>query len=252
MKNISKFLSHLKSFDDNRCQHSNELRRTFDRKEYAEIIAKCFAPCAQAILSGHFRIVYISGGIEQVRKIYPTAIELYYHEEGEGRFKDPIMYHTDDRKNAEHRKKVNKQEYFKDRGIQGLPYFPMGSLNPHTSGIDITFENSEEKYRASFLIRQYRVEYENGIFLDVVNSTDIYDDLLVNGISLCDTDWMEWIDGKKGCEVLRRWRRNVPAYNVNDSSPQNWKKVEAKGENTFSSGKTTFEKCPFNWQFYRK
>ena len=28
--------------------------------------------------------------------------------------------------------------------------------------------------------------------------------------------------------------------------------AEAKGENTFSSGKTTFEKCPFNWQFYRK
>lgn len=252
MKNLSTLLLHLKSFDDDRSQRLEELRRISDRKEYAEIIAKCFTSCAQAILSGHFRVTYTSGGIEQVRKIYPTAIELYYHEEGEGRFKDPIMYHTDDRKIADHRKKVRKQEYLKDRNIPELPYFPMGNLNPHTSGIDITFENPEEKYRASFLIRQYRVEYESGISLDVVNSTDIYEDLLVNGISVGDADGMEWIDGKIDCEVQRRWRRNVPAYDVNDSLPENWRKVEAKGDNTFSSGKSTFAKCPFDWQFYRK
>ena len=71
MKNISTLLLHLKSFDDNRSQHSKELRCASDRKEYAEIIAKCFTSCAQAILSGHFRVAYTSGGMEQVRKIYP-------------------------------------------------------------------------------------------------------------------------------------------------------------------------------------
>ena len=258
MKNLDIFLAHLREFEKNRQRHKDDLERIKDldqasgRKEYAEIIADCFIPCAQAILSGHFRVVNNIDGNELARLIYPTAIELYYHEEGDGRFKDPIMYHTDDRKNAEHRKNIKQPEYFKERRIQGLPYFPIGNMNPHTSGIDITFENPVERYRASFLIRKYMIQYESGTRRTVVNSTDLYDDLLINGISINGTDCLEWIDVNNACEVSRGWRQNVPSYNVTDPLPENWFKIEAEGVGTFQSGKARFAKCPFDWQFYRK
>ena len=40
---------------------------------------------------------------------------------------------------------------------ENVPYFPKaGSLHPHRSGVDVTFENEDKEYRASFLIRAYR------------------------------------------------------------------------------------------------
>ena len=253
MKNSAKLLSHLSMFETNRLLRKDDLRHAATREEYAEIIADCFTPCAQAILAGHFRVVNKEEGKEIARVIYPTALELYYHEEGVGGFKDPIMYHTDDRKIAEHRKKKKPQEYFLIRGIKGLPYYPVGNENPHTSGIDITFENPFHRYRASFLIRKYEVVYESGVKLPVDNSTEIYDDMLLNGIPMNDADWVEWIDGDVAVkEIQRGWRQNVPAYDVSDPAPENWKKIEATGVNTFSSSGVRYKKCPFDWQFSKK
>lgn len=43
-----------------------------------------------------------------------------------------------------------------------VPYFPVvGTFYPHESGVDVTFENKDEQYRASFLIRAYKYE-KNG------------------------------------------------------------------------------------------
>lgn len=63
--------------------------------------------------------------VNGVRRIYPLEIEFYYHEEGDDGLKDPVMYHTNDHENKQ------------------LDYYPLGSLNCHVSGIDITFENEE-------------------------------------------------------------------------------------------------------------
>ena len=253
MKNSAQLLSHLRMFEDCRLSREEDLKNASTREEYAEIIAGCFTRCAKAILAGHFRVVNEVEGLEIVREIYPTALELYYHEEGVGGFKDPIMYHTNDRKIADHRKKKKPEEYFLDRGIQGLPYYPFGSENPHTSGIDFTFENPSKHYRASFLIRKYDVVYESGVKLHIDNSTEIYDDMLLNGIPMNDADWVEWIDGAEVVkEIKRGWRQNVPAYDVSDPAPEKWKKVEATGDGTFSSGGVYCKKCPFNWQFSKK
>ena len=162
MKNSAKLLSHLRMFEENRQAREADLKKATSRENYAEVIADCFTPCAQAILAGYFKVVNTAEGNELIREIHPTALELYYHEEGEGGFKDPIMYHTNDRKIAEHRRKKKPEEYFKKRGIPGLPYFPFGNENPLTSGIDITFENPLAQYRASFLIREYELICELG------------------------------------------------------------------------------------------
>ena len=71
--------------------------------------------------------------------IYLHEIEFYYHSENEAEstIHDWAMYH---------------------RG-SNIEYFPVGSLHPHKSGIDVTFER-KGSYRASFLIRKYRIGKE--------------------------------------------------------------------------------------------
>ena len=213
--------------------------------QFSEAIAFCFEPCAERILAGHFRVSNTEGEKTLARIIKPIAIELYFHEEGEGRFKDPIMYHTNDRK------VWNKASYFKDRGIEELPYYPIGSLNPHTSGIDVTFENAKERYRASFLIREYKVTYENGKEAIVKNSTDIYDDMLLNGIPLDNADWVEWCDGVGKVEIDRGWRRNVPDFIPKRDEPGKWE-PNSDDYDSFATAKGRFLKCQFNWQFRAK
>lgn len=233
MKEKEILISHLLLFEEKR-------KKGFDvapsqRQEYAEAIAKCFMPCAQHILAGCFKVY--NGYTNRI--VRPTAIELYYHEEGAGGFKDPIMYHTQDR----------KAQYLTSRGITMLPYFPVGSINPHTSGIDITFENPLAQYRASFLIREYELFCDDGSPIQVKNSTDIYDDMLINGITLDDADWIEWCEGKvlPVDMIERKWRRNVAEY-VECGGV--WKKNDSVADrDSFSISGARYVKCPFNWQF---
>ena len=132
-----------------------------DEKEKLSHLSSQFEAIAKdVLLGGCFEI-------NGVRRIYPLEIEFYYHEEGENGLKDPVMYHT-----ADHDGKM-------------LDYYPLGSLNCHISGMDVTFENQEKQYRASFLIRKYRVcEYESGEWVEKKEcekrSTYIYEDMFMN------------------------------------------------------------------------
>ena len=245
MENIKGLISILKLFESRWEQQYVLFPDGSKRMQFSEAIAMCFEPCAEKILAGCFRVENREEDETRIRFIRPTAIELYYHEEGEGRFKDPIMYHTNDRKSW------TKANYFKERGIVGLPYYPIGSLNPHTSGIDITFENPKRQYRASFLIREYEVEYETGKKLPIKNSTEIYDDLLLNGITLDRADWIKWCDGGEKVTVVRTWRKNVPNFRPKPDEPGKWE-PDPEGHETFATAKGRFAKCPFNWQFRKK
>ena len=56
--------------------------------EKLEVVSKQFSEVATKIFnSGCFEV-------NGCRRIYPTDIEFYYHEEVEGGLLDPIMYHT--------------------------------------------------------------------------------------------------------------------------------------------------------------
>jgi hypothetical protein len=158
-----------------------EILNEFDKRKdewkgewNVEAIAKCFEPCAKEILCNGYFLVNNEYIIDL------GAIELYYHEEN-GTIKDHIMYHTN-----EHLPK-NYKEVIKYKG--GYPYFKLGSFNLHTSGVDVTFENQNKKYRASFLIRSYRVlkkENEEDVKSLVMPfdacSTHIFDDMFYSGI----------------------------------------------------------------------
>ena len=145
-----------------------------DEKEKLSHLSSQFEAIAKdVLLGGCFEI-------NGVRRIYPLEIEFYYHEEGENGLKDPVMYHT-----ADHEGKM-------------LDYYPLGSLNCHISGMDVTFENQEKQYRASFLIRKYRVcEYESGEWVEKKEcekrSTYIYEDMFMN-IPLSDGINVKWVN----------------------------------------------------------
>ena len=103
----------------------------------------------------------IYGGYIRVRNdyaIFINTVEFYYHEE-EGSIKDDIVYHRNGR-----------WEWDSQDG-NSLPYFPAMTLHAHSSGIDITFEDSEKHYRASALIRKYVVyDIKNKKFVKIDTS----------------------------------------------------------------------------------
>lgn len=163
--------------------------------EKEEELSRQFEHLARKLLTGGYFL------INGIRRIYLETIEFYYHEETENGLKDPIMYHTCDRAK---------------RG--DLPYFPMGSFNCHDAGIDITFENPDRQYRASFLIRGYRVEALLGRTWAVTKeletrSTYIYDDMLM-GLALNTPMTIEWVNGTEPgtFRIGRDVRINVPSY----------------------------------------
>lgn len=89
-------------------------------------------------------------------KIELVSVEFYFHAEMDSAltdndYQDPIVYHRNGR-----------------FGLSDVPYLPLMSLNPHSSGFDITFENAKQKYRSSALIREYKVMdlYGNTVSLD--------------------------------------------------------------------------------------
>ena len=204
-------------------------------------VAECFKPCAIDLLcKGYFLVngKYI---------IDLGAIELYYHEEKTNGIKDHIMYHTN-----EH---LAKAELCK----KGYPYFKFGSFNLHQSGIDVTFENPDKEYRASFLIRSYRViEKGDNETLENVeyklnnlsepkfdpHSTHIFDDMFPNGIIFGDNkdvkiEWKSYNKCDKNNIGLTK-RINVKEYE-NDNGDY---KTDCKGN--FIKTDTEEER---NWGF---
>lgn len=201
-----------------------------------ENINEEFARIAKDLLyGGHFLVM-------NSKNIYLEEIEFYYHEE-DGRIKDPIMYHTNDHEGKQ------------------VPYYKLGRFNMHTSGVDVTFESEEKQYRASFLIRAYRVD--DGPKL--INSTFIYDDMFYMGIPIDEPIEIEWVedqmsDSVNSLPLKGTWRRNVPEYKrdedgyyVKDKKGKYIKEDTTEfSDNTFAYGKKRYVKCHKPWRFIKQ
>lgn len=141
-----------------------------------------------AIYGGHFRV-------NDDFDIYFREIEFYFHSENESEssIHDWAMYH---------------------RGTN-VDYFPVGSLHPHRSGIDVTFER-RGSYRASFLIREYQIGE------DIIKSPSyLCEDLIgYTGCILGDGPCILWIDNPydDSMGVQKGTRINVRAYD-GDGNP---------------------------------
>lgn len=225
----------------------------FQKEDKENELARQFMLLAKKLLYGGYFLV------NERRRIYLEDIEFYYHEEQTDGLKDPAMYHTSD-----HEKRDD------------LPYFILGSMNCHVSGIDITFENQVKEYRASFLIRGYRVEsLTNDTWTETKKyekrATYIYEDLMM-GISLNSNLTIGWVNEKmqsENYEIGVGCRINVPAF-IKDENGRfvkdgngNYMKEEigeAQYNNLpeglqseyFSYSGKRYRKCNRPWRFYKK
>ena len=159
---------------------------------------------------------FIYGGYINVYgkyRIYIRTVEFYFHDETDapGAIKDPIMYHRN------------------GKSASGtMAYLPLLSLNTHTSGIDITFENEEQHYRAAALIREFSVyDTAKNEFLKLKDgtrddrSTLIYDYL--NGFPIDGSATITWVDSpsESRTPLIQKARKNVFVYKdgVKTSTP---------------------------------
>lgn len=126
-----------------------------------EQLTERFAEIAKAaIYGGFFRV-------NDEFDIHIVEVEFYFHSENKetSTIHDWAMYHRNDNGKT-------------------VDYFPVGSLHPHKSGVDITFEK-KGKYRASFLIRQYEI-VDNGKVIPLVQPSYLREDLFGYTGCICD------------------------------------------------------------------
>lgn len=230
----------LRHFDVNRSEYKAKSKLT------ENIIGKCFFQCAKDILCGGYLLV--NGQF----KIDIRSIELYYHEE-DGEIIDPIMYHTS----------LKFNESSLSKRMKEFPYFEFGSLNLHTSGIDVTFENPREHYRASFLIREYRIldidqDLSNTEVPFDTHSTHLFDDMLYLGVPIDKPLDLKWYkdDNYIDCEIEELNRVNVAEYIFKDGKYEKDEitpeQAKEEGNKAFKYGGKWYLKCQRKWQFRRK
>lgn len=230
----------LRHFDIKRSEYKSNSTLSED------IIGKCFAFCAKDILCGGY--ILVNGKF----KIDIHSIELYYHEE-DGGIIDPIMYHTN--------LKMKNSTIFKRTNV--LPYFEFGSLNLHTSGIDVTFENPDEHYRASFLIREYRIltaeqELSTSDVPFDTHSTHLFDDMLYLGVPTDKPLDLRWCKDEfyKDYEIDELPRINVAQYKLKNGKYEKDEISQAEadelGDKAFKYSGKWYMKCQRKWQFRRK
>lgn len=171
------------------------------------------------------------------KRVYLMDLEFYYHEE-EGMIKDWIMYHRDTQD------KNGKKDYF-----------PLGMLNVHQSGIDITFENEAKKYRAAVLIRGFAVKVEGKTIKEYDTcSTHLYEDLFMT-YPLTEGVHVEWVhELMEGAEEIQEpeVRRNVAEYYINEKGKVEKRTKENNPDNRELTENKKYVQDARKWRFIRK
>ena len=165
----------------------SEVIAAFDpRRADENTIQDQFWSIAEVALYGGYFLV------NEETRIYPVEIEFYLYVENDPKGKwqqDANMYHKG----------------------KDVPYFPKeGSLYPHRSGVDYTFENEEQKYRASFLIRCYQYEVGGEI---IRKPTYLWEDLFGYNSIAGNGLTIRWVDDPEEVTPIKKQEKRL---NLND------------------------------------
>ena len=217
---MNKLIEQLLEFQDSRRNKGIGLEKSFEK------LAKYL------LYGGHFHC-------SERYDLYITSVEFYYHEEigdNDKRIVDPIMYHRN----------------VKDKPV--VPYLNVGTLYPHWSGVDITFEDDILQYRASALIRSYKIvqlKPERFELKESDLSTYVYD-YLFDGLSVDKKETaINWIDDKvilSNCKVNAYKRKNVNLFKYNYEKTED--EPSSKHDNEFIKIKNKQDSR--RWRFVRE
>lgn len=148
-KSLEVALESFQSEAERLLNDENRIKPKYSRTKLLENQMESLAK--QFLYGGYINVRGLDGEHPINRKIYFTAIEFYYHEcekagvDDASRITDYIMYHIPD---------VNSSKSKDDWSQRVLP---KGGLHIHQSGVDVTFEDSQDRFRASILIREFVV-----------------------------------------------------------------------------------------------
>lgn len=152
-----------------------------------EQLTEKFHEIAKSAIHGGYFLV--DGSV----KIRIIEVEFYFHSENpvETQVYDWGMYHIG----------------------KNIDYFKLGSLHPHNSGVDVTFERAGS-YRASFLIRKYQIDTDTEI---LGKPTYLREDLFGYTGCICGDGpnivWVDEIPEYNIAELKQSPRINLTAYN---------------------------------------
>ena len=133
---MSKLIDVIQAFD---------LRKTTEKTIQTEL-----GKIADVALNEGYFLVMLD---EQSKKIYPVEVEFYIYGERESDQTEENKWMCDYNMYHRHYDKIDRKNPIDDKKNY-VAYFPKsGSLFPHKPGVDVTFENEDEEYRASFLIK---------------------------------------------------------------------------------------------------
>ncbi|MCQ2274092.1 MAG: hypothetical protein MJZ86_04780 [Bacteroidales bacterium] len=192
-----------------------ESLRTFEGANNEADLQVVFTNLSQNFLYGGYLSVKDTTGNEHFR-VYIKTVEFYYHSERPDGVKDYIVYHRN------------------GNGLEHLPYLPLMSINAHSSGFDITFENEVEQYRASALIREYEVKKggkylkwekneKHGKYMFVEKDEYCFNNqvlslyFILSGFGICGDNNVTWIDDERNMtkQIESHSRNNVPKFDSN-------------------------------------
>lgn len=135
--------------------------------------------------------------------IAEDAINGGYFMVGEDKLRilDIEFYYYDEKPDAPNWKK----DFSKYRRGKDYPYISkVGTFLPHQSGVDITFENEEQQYRASFLIRGFSYwNHENGKTEVIDKPTYLWDYLFAEYCSIEQGFAISWHNGLDEFEEIK-------------------------------------------------
>lgn len=228
---------------------TNALKSCFEEFKIERNAAKKQGGLTEAFLSEQFKriaqhLIYcghfeVRSSRKFIRCIYLDTVEFYYHEEGDGRIKDYIVYHR------------NKDKY----PDEYLKAFPVGSLNTHVSGVDITFEDQSNtpEYRASVLIRAFHVREEEHTkeLLHCPEEVEkrptyLYQDLFM-GIPINEGVEIKWVVDSEYADSIpnKGYRVNVHKYDPGKNGLPEKRKKEKDSTDYLDRKEWAFSRYPF-------
>lgn len=222
-----------------RSKYGNTFYADLTEEEKANISEQFLSPMEalahQLFFGGYLETKYSQNGNPITKQIYLGKVEFYLHECGEnGIIKDCGMYHIPDFAKTYVASKL-PEECFEGASEEDCFYltpFPVGALHSHSSGIDITLDDKDNRFRASVLIRGYMVDdkYDG-------RSTYLYDQLLMRANIFDDGLSIKWVDEPKKDDEMKEIR-NGSRQNLTVKVIENHQK------------KDTGQKDTRKWQFY--